>query len=281
MKTLSNRVVAITGAASGIGRALALRFAQEGSKLAISDIDSERLDETLDLVHQAGCHEVMRTTLDVADREGIYAWKDEILEHFGEVHIIINNAGVSLRATVEDMTYEDFEWVMNINFWGVVSGTRAFLPHLKEVDEAHIVNVSSVFGIIGVPTQSAYNAAKFAVRGFTESLREEMLAEKTNVGVSCVHPGGIKTNIVRNGRIREMSSFKDHIDLAEQFETEMARTTAEDAADTIVDGMLAGKPRILIGADAHIIDSVARLLPAGYQKLLVKIYEKNLQPREA
>lgn len=277
MKNLTNRVVAITGAASGIGRALALRFANEGARIAISDINSEGLDETLEMVHAAGAPEVMRTVLDVSDRDAVYAWKDEILEHFSVVHVVVNNAGVSLRATVEDMSIDDFEWLMDINFWGVVNGTKAFLPHLKDADEAHIVNISSIFGIIGVPTQSAYNAAKFAVRGFTESLREEMLAEETNVGVSCVHPGGIKTNIVRNGRIREMSNFKDNIDIVEQFDRELARTSAEDAADVIVDGILANKPRILIGADAKIIDKVARLMPAKYQDLLVKIYRKNIQ----
>ena len=277
MKRLSHRVAAITGAASGIGRALAVNLATAGCRLAICDLNEEGLDQTARLAQAAGADEVITSLVDVSKRDAVYAWKDEVIEHFGECHIIINNAGVSLRATVEDMDYDDFQWLMDINFWGVVYGTKAFLPHLKEAEEGHIVNISSIFGIIGVPTQSAYNASKFAVRGFTESLREEMLAEGTNVGVSSVHPGGIKTDIVRNGRIREMRQFHDVQDLVEQFDNEMARTTAEQAAAVIVKGMQKKSARILVGTDAKLIDRLQRSMPSADQDLLVKFYRRNIR----
>ena len=275
MKSLQGRTIAITGAASGIGRALAVELAGRGSNLAISDVDREALDQTAATVERAGAR-VHVADLDVADREAVHDWADTVAGVFGEVHGIVNNAGVSLRATVEDMEYDDFEWLMNINFWGVVYGTKAFLPHIRAAGEGNIVNISSVFGIMGIPTQSAYNAAKFAVRGFTESLRQEMLIEGLPIGVTCVHPGGIKTNIARSGRLREMSRFRDRGDIVTDFD-KLARTSPEVAARAIVAGMLADRPRVLIGADAHLMDHTQRNFPTLYQHVVARIFKRTFE----
>src|ERR1700728_3460221 len=199
MKEFSGRVAAITGAGSGIGRALAHALARQGAHLALSDIDDPSLAETVAQCEGVGV-KITSQHLDVADRHAVYAWADQVVADHGTVILIINNAGVALGATVESVSYEDFEWLMNINFWGVVFGTKAFLPYLKQSGEGHVVNLSSVFGLISVPSQSAYNAAKFAVRGFTDTLRMELEIEDANVSVTTVHPGGIKTNIARNAR---------------------------------------------------------------------------------
>ena len=200
MREFNGRVAAVTGAGSGIGRALARALAQRGSHLALADVDDLGLAETVAQCEGSGV-KVTAQHLDVADRDDVYAWADRVVADHGKVNLDINNAGVALGATVESMSYEDFEWLMNINFWGVVYGSKAFLPHLKRSGEGHIVNLSSVFGLISVPSQSAYNAAKFAVRGFTDSLRMELDIEGSNVSATTIHPGGIKTNIVRNARM--------------------------------------------------------------------------------
>lgn len=277
MKELRNRVIAVTGAASGIGEALAVELARQGARLALSDVDEDGLDRTADQCESFGA-EVYRARVDVADREAMHDWAETVAARFGAVHGIVNNAGVSLRATVEDMEYADFEWLMGINFWGVVHGTKAFLPHLRAADEGHVVNISSVFGIMGIPTQSAYNAAKFAVRGFTESLREEMLAERTNIGVTCVHPGGIKTAIARSGRIKPMSRFRDKANPSADFEN-VARTTPEDAALAIIDGIVNNRPRVLIGLDAQLIDKTQRIFPTLYQHLVAQIFSRTVEPK--
>jgi NAD(P)-dependent dehydrogenase (short-subunit alcohol dehydrogenase family) len=278
MKTLNDKVAAITGAGSGIGRATAVLLAQQGCELALSDVDEAGLAET-----SAQCRGVKVTTarVDVSDRARVHAWADEVVAGHGRVHIIINNAGVGLGATVEAMSYEDFDWLMGINFWGVVHGTKAFLPHLKSAGEGHIVNISSVFGLIGVPTQSAYNAAKFAVRGFTESLREEMEIEGSNIGVTSVHPGGIKTNIARRARLRTGTEWgaKDSESAAANFD-KMARSTPEDAARAILRAITENRRRQLIGADAVMIDLVQRLLPESYQRLLIAGARRQLRKRQ-
>lgn len=277
MKQLMGKVAAITGAGSGIGQALAVELAKLGCEVAISDKNEAGLQETLQLVQSVGV-KATSSILDVADREAVYAWADKVVTDHGRVNLIFNNAGVALSETVESMGYENFEWLMNINFWGVVYGTKAFLPYLKQAGEGHVINISSVFGMIGVPTQSAYNAAKFAVRGFTESLREEMEIEGASVNVSCVHPGGIKTNIVRSGRIGEVGKVgtQDRAKAVSMFD-KAARTTPAQAANIIIDGVKKDKPRILIGTDAHVIDSVQRLLPTGYQKLLIWGAKRNFE----
>ena len=200
MKDFNDRVAAITGAGSGIGRALANALARRGAHVALSDIDDSGLAETAAQCEGFGV-EITSDHLDVADRDAVYAWADRVVTLHGRVNLIVNNAGVALGATVESMSYEDFEWLMRIDFWGVVYGTKAFLPYLKQSGEGHVVNLSSVFGLISVPSQSAYNAAKFAVRGFTDTLRMELEIEDANVSVTTVHPGGIKTNIARNARM--------------------------------------------------------------------------------
>jgi butyryl-CoA dehydrogenase len=184
--------------------------------------------------------------------------------------MIFNNAGVALGATVEDMNYDDFEWLMNINFWGVVYGTKAFLPYLKQAGEGHIINISSIFGLVGIPTQSAYNAAKFAVRGFTESLRIELEMENSPVSCTSVHPGGIKTNIAKAARMDksvERITGGDKEKAIQDFE-KLFRTTPAEAASTILKGVRGNKRRVLIGSDAVAVDTMQRLLPTSYQKLV-------------
>ncbi|MCC2636389.1 MAG: short chain dehydrogenase/reductase family oxidoreductase [Moraxellaceae bacterium] len=266
MKTLKDKVAAITGAGSGIGRATAILMASKGCHLALSDVNETGLADTAAKCLQHGV-KVTTRKVDVASREQMYAWADEVVADHGLVNIIFNNAGVALGATVEDMQYSDFEWLMGVNFWGVVYGTKAFLPHIKTAGEGAVVNVSSVFGLIAVPTQSAYNAAKFAVKGFTEALREEMEIEGSNIGVTCVHPGGIKTNIARNARVTETPGMVD-VKSTRDFEKAFT-TTAEDAALAVVDAIMKNKRRLLIGKDAYVIDLLQRTLPTAYQTLLV------------
>ncbi|MCG8311793.1 MAG: SDR family oxidoreductase [Pseudomonadales bacterium] len=271
MKSYKNKVAAITGAGSGIGRAIALTLAKDGCDLALSDVDQKGLAETVSLVEPLGVKCTFQP-VDVANKDAVYQWANQVVADHGKVNMIMNNAGVGLGDTVETMQYDDFEWLMNINFWGVVYGTKAFLPYLKQSGEGHIINVSSVFGLIGVPTQSAYNAAKFAVKGFTESLREELEIEGACVSVSCVHPGGIKTNIAKNSRMGSVSKISTRAttpdQAAKQFE-KIARTTPDEAAKIILDGVRKNKRRILVGFDAYMIDGMQRLLPTAYQKLLV------------
>jgi short-subunit dehydrogenase len=266
MKNLQDKVAAITGAGSGIGRATAILMASKGCHLALSDVNEAGLAET---VEQCRLHGVKVTSrrVDVASREQMYAWADEVVADHGLVNIIFNNAGVALGATVEDMQYDDFEWLMNINFWGVVYGTKAFLPHIKTAGEGAVVNVSSVFGLIAVPTQSAYNAAKFAVKGFTEALREELEIEGSPIGVTCVHPGGIKTNIARNARVTPTAGMVDEKSTRD-FEKAFS-TTPEEAAEAVIGAIQKNKRRLLIGKDAMLIDIVQRTLPTAYQSLLV------------
>jgi NAD(P)-dependent dehydrogenase (short-subunit alcohol dehydrogenase family) len=266
MKSLKNKVAAITGAGSGIGRATAVLLAKEGCEVALSDINEPGLAETAAQCRALGIR-VSTQRVDVASREAMHAWAEQVVVEHGKVNIIFNNAGVALGATVESMKYEDLEWLMGVNFWGVVHGTKAFLPHLKRAGEGAIVNVSSIFGFVGVPTQSAYNAAKFAVRGFTEALREELEIEGSPIGVSCVHPGGIKTNIARDARTTATPGLIDDKS-AKNFEAGFI-TTPEAAAKTIVRGILANKRRVLIGVDAVAVDLVQRLLPTGYQRIVV------------
>ena len=275
MTQLSGKVAAITGAGSGIGRALALALAKEGCDLALSDVNEPSLQLTVEQLQNTAVR-VHSQKLDVADKAAVYAWADTVAAHFGSVNMIFNNAGVSVSETAETISYDNFEWLMNINFWGVVYGTKAFLPHLKASGEGHVINVSSVFGMIGVPTQSAYNAAKFAVKGFTECLREEMAISEYPVNVTCVHPGGIKTNIVRSSRIGNVGKMgPSENDAAARMFDAMARTSPEEAARVILDGVRKNSPRVLIGMDARVIDAVQRLLPTAYQDLLIWSTRRN------
>jgi NADP-dependent 3-hydroxy acid dehydrogenase YdfG len=264
MKTLDGKVVVITGAGSGIGRALALRCADMGASLALSDWDEVGLVETADQC-QARTHREVRTDkLDVRDREAMHAYATSVRQHFGRVNVIVNNAGVALHGNFEEVAYEDFEWVMDVDFWGVVQGTKEFLPHLIESGDGHVVNLSSLFGLLGMPGQTAYNAAKFGVRGFTEALRQEMLVSRHPVQVTCVHPGGIRTAIARNARV---TGSHDQAATARHFDTKLARMTPERAAEIIIDGVLANRPRIVVGADAVVLDWFVRLVGARYQRV--------------
>ncbi len=269
MKTLKGKTVVITGAASGIGRALSLDCASRGAKLALADVDEACLQSTASEARARGA-DVVETQLDVADRAAIYLWAADVEKRLGGADVLINNAGVSLSHSIEKMSDEDFEWLFNINFWGVVNGCKAFLPQLRARPEAHVVNLSSVYGLIAVPTQAAYNASKFAVRGYTEALRQEL--SETNVRVTCVHPGGIKTDIVRRGRHYEdiAGGATDVERSAANFER-AARTSPEAAAGAIVRAILRNQPRLLIGADARVIDVLARLLPASYDPVVTFI----------
>jgi short-subunit dehydrogenase len=257
MKILKNKTAAVTGAASGIGRMLAVNLANEGCNLALSDINVTGLQETAKLVG----NRVKVTThiVDVSRREQVFQYADEAAGRHGGVDLIINNAGVALGDFLETVPLEDFEWLMGINFWGVVYGTMAFLPHLKKRPEGHVVNISSINGIISNPNNGPYCAAKFAVKGYTETLAQEM--HKTSIHVSCVHPGGIKTNIARNTRINRTMFDLTKEKAVNLYEEELFRTTADDAAKIIIAGIRSNRRRILVGADAKAIDLLTRFFP--------------------
>lgn len=265
MKTLADKVAAVTGAASGIGRALAINLAAKGCHLAISDINQEGLQETANLISNQNIH-VTTHIVDVADRDQVHQYADEVLNRHSRVNIVINNAGVTVADSIKDVSYDDFEWIVNINFWGVVYGTKVFLPYLKKESEGHIVNISSINGILPVPYNGPYCATKFAVKGFTEALGQELRG--TSIGVTVVHPGGIKTDIARNARFRRyLVPDKTHDDLNKMFDQKVVRTTADSAAHTIISGIEKNKQRVLIGGDAKLLDGITRLFPVTATKL--------------
>ncbi len=278
MKTLDDKVVVVTGAGSGIGRALALDLAARGSLLALSDVDDHGLAETVDLVKAVGARELRSDHLDVADREAFAAYAAAVAEQFGRVNVVINNAGVALAGNLDDLTYDDMDWIVGINFWGVVHGTKEFLPHLIASGDGHVVNLSSLFGLISMPGQSLYNATKYAVRGMTEALREEMLIAGHPVGVTSVHPGGIKTAIARNSRVSEQ---EDKDATATFFDEKLARMTPERAAEIIIRGILRNQARVLVGLDAHALHHFAKLTGSRYQDILAKASKKVLPAKAA
>ena len=265
MTHFTDKVAVVTGAGSGIGRALAVELARRGAKVAISDVDDQGLAETLGLVKEQGA-DVRSDHLDVAERELVLAYADAVAEHFGRVNMVFNNAGIAFTGSIEEMSFKDVEKVMDVDFWGVVNGTKAFLPHLIASGDGHVVNISSVFGIFAVPTQSAYNAAKFAVRGFTEALRQEMLTNKRPVKVTCVHPGGIKTNIARNA---DQSESYDHEKLSREFD-KLAHMSPDKAARIILRGVERGRARVLIGWDAYALDAFVRVAGPAYQGITAR-----------
>lgn len=261
----SGKVIVITGAGSGIGQALARVFADEGATIVGTDKNPAGLDVTRRLL-AGGAHLFLEQ--DVADRQSFIDLSATVKKKFGGADVVINNAGVALSQTVDKLKIEDFEWLMNINFWGVVYGTQAFLPDMLARRTGTIVNISSLFGLIGVPTQSAYNASKFAVRGFTESLRAELAG--TGVRAICVHPGGIKTGIAANARFYVgVDGEQDAKRAAQEFER-IARTSPAEAAHTIVEAVRNGDQRVLIGNDAKVLDWIQRVAPVGYVGLLNK-----------
>ncbi len=272
MKNLNGKVAVITGAGSGMGKELAIQLAAKGAKVALNDWNGENLEATLAIVKKNGGTGIAKR-YDVANREAVYAFKDEVLNTFGQVDIVINNAGIALPSyNIEDVPYDEFEKLININMWGVIYGTKAYLPHLQTRPEAVVANTSSIFGIMGFPTQGPYCAAKFAVKGFTEALRMELAAQESKVRTLSIHPGRIFTNIVRNvehkpGTVTEA----EKTEMAKTFDNEgKDGTTAADAAAQIIQSIQKAKPRLLIGSDARFIDRLVRLLPTKYANIVLK-----------
>ncbi|MGB8504153.1 SDR family NAD(P)-dependent oxidoreductase, partial [Mycobacterium sp.] len=245
MQGFAGKVAVVTGAGSGIGQALAIELARSGAKLAISDVDVDGLAGTEERLKAIGAP-VRTDRLDVTEREAFLAYADAVNDHFGTVNQIYNNAGIAFNGDVETSQFKDIERVMDVDFWGVVNGTKAFLPHLIASGDGHVVNVSSVFGLFSVPGQAAYNSAKFAVRGFTEALRQEMILARHPVKVTTVHPGGIKTNIVRN--MSAVEGF-DKDEMVQTFDKRLANTSPQKAARIILDGVRKNKARVLVGPD--------------------------------
>ena len=269
MKAFSGKVAAITGAGSGIGRALAGQLAAQGCALALADIEAQGLEHTRADI--AARHDVAVTTanLDVSDRAAVEAWAAQVVADHGRVNLLFNNAGVALGASIAEVSYADFEWIVGVNFWGVVYGTKAFLPHLKAAGEGHIVNLSSLFGLLSLPSQGTYNATKFAVRGFTEALRQELELEDCGVSATSVHPGGIKTNIARSARFDPSVSAMTG-QSAERAKAQFERlfiTSADSAATTILKAVKANRRRVLVGPDAKLLDLAVRFAPSGYQRI--------------
>ena len=296
-----NHVAAITGAGSGMGRELAIHLAKMGCHVALSDINAAQLAQTKELLVGYDIKATM-TVLDVSDNKAVEAWADSVMADHGKVNFIFNNAGVALYSTVEGSSISELEWVMDINFWGVVYGTKAFLPLIKNSvkqsestngskknrsrqfnEHGHIINISSLFGLTAQPSQSAYNASKFAVRGFTESLRQELDIQRCGVSATCIHPGGIKTNIANSARGND--SIND-IGMrtgpkAIQSFNKFLKFDASNAAWIILQAAATNQPRCLIGNDAKIIDAVQRVFPATYSQILNDVHKlsRKLKPR--
>jgi hypothetical protein len=295
------QVAAITGAGSGIGRALALTLAKLGCEVALADVDKINLAQTTEMLVGFGV-KVTSTTLDVSDAKAIFKWADAVMDSHGKVNFVFNNAGVALYSTVEGASLDEIKWLMDINFWGVVYGTKAFLPLIKNtvllnkqpIDDAaafnadpnaldsapirppasyehgHIINMSSMFGLTAQPSQSAYNASKFAVRGFTESLRQELDLQQCGVSATCVHPGGIKTNIANSARGNDSISTLGMSSGDQTIKTfnKLLRFDPEQAALVILSAVASDARRCLIGTDAKVIDMVQRLFPSQYQRVI-------------
>ena len=277
MDGFAGKVAAVTGAGSGIGQALAVELARSGAKVAISDVNLEGLADTEQKLKAIGA-DVKADRLDVTEREAFLVYADAVKEHFGKVNQIYNNAGIAYVGDIEVSSFKDIERVMDVDFWGVVNGTKAFLPHLIASGDGHVVNVSSVFGLFSVPGQAAYNSAKFAVRGFTEALRQEMVLAGHPVAVTTVHPGGIRTAIARNATAAE---GLDADDMAKLFDKRLARTSPERAAQIILEAVRKNRARVLVGPDAKILDALVRLTGSGYQRLFGPVLGRLLPtPRQ-
>jgi short-subunit dehydrogenase len=259
-----DRTAVITGAGGGIGRALSLSLARRGCHLALADIDEERLTETVELAQAHGVR-VSKHRVDVANRTAVAEFPGEVAaEHHG-VDVLINNAGVAIGGTFEQVSDEDFEWLFEVNFWGVVRMTRAFMPLLRASDDARIVNLSSVYGLVAPPEQAAYSASKFAVRGFSEALRHEL--EASNIGVTVVHPGGVNTSIAEKARMPAGVSEEEVARRLRRYR-KLLRLPPEIAGETIVRGIERRQKRVLVGSDATVISIISRLLPVSYWRML-------------
>jgi NAD(P)-dependent dehydrogenase (short-subunit alcohol dehydrogenase family) len=279
MKKLTDRVAVVTGAGSGIGRAVSVLLARRGCRLAIADINEVGLAETAQQIRGLG-RTVTTHVVDVSSKHRMHEFVAEVVDAHGGVNILINNAGVAVVSDFADHSIEDFEWLMGINFWGVVYGCKFFLPHLVKADEAHIVNISSLFGLMGIPQQTSYCASKFAVRGFSESLRVELAS--SHVGVTSIHPGGIATNIVADARLAGTAQDpKSHARMVKSFKKMMPPS---EAAEAIVRGIERNKPRVLITRESYLADVAKRLAPGlsvdvmswGYQRYLAKARAKSV-----
>jgi NAD(P)-dependent dehydrogenase (short-subunit alcohol dehydrogenase family) len=265
---LLNRTAVVTGAASGIGRAIAISLARRGCHLALADINEAQLARTAELATapdiRISCHR-----LDVTDRQAVASFPNIVMAKHGRTDILVNNAGVALGGTFEQVSETDFEWLFEINFWGVVRMTRAFLPHLRASDDARIVNLSSLFGLIAPPGQTAYSASKFAVRGFSQSLRQELVG--TNVGVTVVHPGGVATAIARSARIPKGLMSAEEVEQRRVAAEKLLTMPPEKAGEIIVKRIERRKARVLVGTDAKIISIIERVAPVSYWKILGRL----------
>ena len=272
MSSVSGKVAAVTGAGSGIGRALAVELAARGARVALSDVNEDGLAESAELARQRGA-DVHTQRLDVGDREAVEAYAEKVAAHFGVVHQVYNNAGIAFSRTVLESTYEDYERVLQVNLWGVIHGTKAFLPHLIDSGDGHVVNVSSLNGYMAQGQMTHYCTSKFAVRGFTEAVRMEMLQAHHPVVVSSVHPGGIKTNIadaaLASARELGLPVSADDERRHKAYTEKLLRMDPAQAARIIVDGVEKKKARILVGQDAKFVDGVVRLLPSRYPQVAV------------
>ncbi len=267
MQGFAGKVAVVTGAGSGMGAELAVQLGRHGASVAISDVDTEGLAVTEGRLKAIGAP-VKSDRLEVAERESFLLYADDVKNHFGKVNQIYNNAGIAYSGDVEVTAFKDIERIMDVDYWGVVNGTKSFLPHLIASGDGHVINTSSIFGLFAVPGQAAYNSAKFAVRGFTEALRQEMILAGHPVKVTSVHPGGVKTAIARNSTAAD---GLDTVSMAEWFDTKMARTSSERAAEIILDGVAKGKAKVLVGADAKILDAFVRVSGSGYQRVVTTL----------
>jgi short-subunit dehydrogenase len=275
MREIRGTVAVITGAGSGIGRALAIDLSRRGADLALADVNSTGLEETRKLLGDA---KAQTYTVDVAKAAEVEEFARRVQQDFGRASLLVNNAGVALFGTFAEVSLEDMEWLVRINLWGVIHGCKFFLPMLQREPDAHIVNISSVFGLIGPPGQTAYSASKFAVRGFSEALREELRG--TSVKVTSVHPAGISTPIAENARAGQATRAEDRTQAKERFK-KVATIPPEAAAQTIIKGILGNKNRVLIGRDAYRIDIIQRLMPARASSMLSDWLTKRTEKEQA
>jgi len=269
MRSLSGKVAVVTGAGHGIGRETAIALADKGCRLAICDVDEAALGSTRQALADAGAT-VTAHLVDVSNRAQVEQFASDVVATHGEAHILINNAGVTVYASFEEHEIEDLEWILGVNLWGVIYGCKYFLPHLKASGEGHIVNLSSVFGIIAPPLQTSYVASKFAVRGFSESLRAELADE--NVGVTSVHPGAIKTNIIRNARL--VTDTHSQLRDATQRLFDRLGTTPDVVAERIVKAIEYNSPRVLITKEARMADALKRLMPATADGIVARVFKR-------
>jgi NAD(P)-dependent dehydrogenase (short-subunit alcohol dehydrogenase family) len=283
LKSFASKVAAITGAGSGMGRELALELARRGCDLALCDVNDLGLEQTVSAARSLGV-KVTSAKVDVAERQAVFSWAEQVRHDHGRVNLVFNNAGVALSSTLEAVSQHDFEWIMGVNFWGVVYGTQAFLPHLKASGDGHVVNTSRLFGLIAFPGTGSYNASKFAVRGYTEALRMELDIMKVGVSATCVHPGGVRTEIARACRMNDSTSVlfgQDERTLRDRFDKLLSTTSAQQAALAILKGVARNRRRVVIGPDARVLHFFERLLGGLYQPIVTSAMRRLGRKRDA